>query len=319
MRYQPEDSRRSPRFCGIRTFMRLPAVRDLENADFAIVGVPFDTGASFRVGARFAPEAIRSASVLLRPCDPIRGINIFDYLSGIDYGDLPVVPGFIEDSYQRIQEAFGPVVNSGVIPICLGGDHSITLPLLRVMAENHGPLGLLHFDAHSDTWDQYFGHHYFHGTPFLRAHEEGLIDPKRTVQIGLRGGLYDVKDRGRPKNLGFDAVSAGDLCKTSPHQIVARVQDRLAGGKTYLSFDIDVLDPAFAPGTGTPEIGGPSTFQILEVVRGLTEIDFVGFDLVEVLPAFDVGQITCFAATGIIFEFLSLLAASRMGSGPLES
>jgi agmatinase len=294
--------------------MRLPAVKDLENADFAVIGVPFDTGASFRVGARFGPEAIRSASVLLRPCDPERGIDLFEYLSGIDYGDLPVVPGFIEDSYHRIQEAFSPIVTSRAIPVCLGGDHSVTLPLLRGMAEKHGPLGLLHFDSHSDAWDEYFGHRYFHGTPMLRAYEEKLIDPKKTIQIGMRGGVYTVKDRDFPKTLGFEVISAREFLKSSPEKISARIKERLSGAKTYLSFDIDVLDPAFAPGTGTPEIGGPSTFQIQEVLRDLTGIDFVGFDLVEVLPAFDSGQVTSLAAAGIIFEFLSLLAARKMES-----
>lgn len=263
------------------------------------------------MGARFAPEAIRSASVLLRPCDPERGIRIFDFLSGIDYGDLPVVPGFLQDSYHRIEEGFGPVVRSGVVPICLGGDHSISLPLLRVMAEQHGPLGLLLLDSHSDTWDQYFGHKHFHGTPFLRAYEEKLIDPKRTVQIGMRGGVYEVKDRDFPKTLGFEVISTKELLLEPLAHTVSRAKDRLRDGRTYLSFDIDVLDPAFAPGTGTPEIGGPSTFQILEVVRALTEIDFVGFDLVEVIPGLDSTQITSLAAAGIIFEFLSLLAARR--------
>jgi agmatinase len=291
--------------------MRLPAVKDLDNADFAVVGVPFDTGASFRVGARFGPEAIRSASALLRPCDPERGIDIFEHLSGIDYGDLPVVPGFIEDSYQRIQEAFRPVVTSGVVPVCLGGDHSVTLPLLRGMAEKYGPVGLLHFDSHSDAWDKYFGHRYFHGTPMLRAYEEKLIDPEKTIQIGMRGGVYDVKDRDFPKTLGFEVISTRQLLKSSPEQISARVKERLSNAKTYLSFDIDVVDPAFAPGTGTPEIGGPSTYQVLEVLRALNEIDFVGFDLVEVLPALDSGEVTSLAAAGVVFQFLSLLAARK--------
>lgn len=312
--YMPEDSTRSPRFCGLRTFMRLPAVQDLANADFAVVGVPFDTGASYRVGARFGPEAIRSASALLRPCDPERGINIFEYLSGIDSGDLPVVPGFIEDSYERILEAFRPLVASGVIPICLGGDHSITLPLLRAMAAKHGPLGLLHFDSHSDAWDQYFDHQYFHGTPILRAYEEKLIDPQRTLQIGMRGGVYTTNDRDFPGSLGFDVISARELLQSTPEKTAERIGARLSNGKTYLSFDIDILDPAFAPGTGTPEIGGPSTFQIQELMRALpaTNLDFVGFDLVEVLPAYDAGQITALAAAGVVFEFLGLLAAPKI-------
>ncbi|MBW2617949.1 MAG: agmatinase, partial [Deltaproteobacteria bacterium] len=291
MRYQPEDSSKIPRFCGVRTFMRLPAIKDLDNADFAIVGAPFDTGATFRVGARFGPEAIRSASVLLRSCDPERGINLFDRLSGVDYGDLTVVPGFIEDSFEKIEDSFAPVVASGVVPICLGGDHSVSLPLLRAVAKKHGPVALLHLDSHSDTWDEHFGHSLGHGTPFLRAVEEGLIDPARTVQLGMRGGVYSTKDRELPKSLGFEVIPTRQMLRSAPEEIAARVRQRIGSGAVYLTFDIDVLDPAFAPGTGTPEIGGPSTFQVIEILRGLTGIEFVGFDLVEVLPAFDHAQI----------------------------
>lgn len=311
MRYEPEDSSLSPRFCGIRTFMRLPHVTDLQNADFAIVGVPFDTGASFRVGSRFAPEAIRGGSVLLRPCDLERGINIFDYLSGIDYGDLTVVPGFIEDTYQRITTSLKTILDTGVIPVLIGGDHSISLPILRAMADKHGPVGLLHFDSHSDTWDKYYGHRYFHGTPFLRAFEENLIAPEKTIQIGMRGGGYNTRDRDFPKSLGFDVITTRQLMKLPHEEVISRINERLQNTKTYLSFDIDILDPAFAPGTGTPEIGGPNTFQILEILRGLQGINFTGFDLVEVLPAFDHGGITSLAAAGIIFEFLSLLAYQK--------
>lgn len=312
MRYGPEDSSLSPRFCGIRTFMRLPNVMDLKNADFAIIGVPFDTGASFRVGSRFAPEAIRSVSVLLRPCDLEKGINIFDHLSGIDYGDLTVVPGFIEDTYQRITTSLKTILDTDITPVFIGGDHSISLPILRAVAEKHGPVGLLHFDSHSDTWDQYYGHRYFHGTPFLRAFEEHLIDPKRTIQIGMRGGGYTIQDREFPRTLGFDVITTRQLMRSTHEEIITRINERLQNTKTYLSFDIDILDPAFAPGTGTPEIGGPSTFHLLEIIRGLKDINFVGFDLVEVLPALDQGQITCLAAAGIIFEFISLLAHQKV-------
>jgi agmatinase len=179
------------------------------------------------------------------------------------------------------------------------------------MAEKHGPLGLLHFDSHSDTWDKYFGHRHFHGTPFRRAYEEKLIDPERTVQVGIRGGVYQVKDRDLPRTLGFEVISTRELLLSGPKQIAERIGTRLGSGKTYVSFDIDVLDPAFAPGTGTPEVGGPSTFQIMEVIRALPEIDIVGLDLVEVLPDLDTGQITSLAAAGIIFEFLSLIASQR--------
>lgn len=310
----PQDARISPRFCGIRTFMRLPHTQDLQGADFVIMGVPFDTGASFRVGARFAPEAIRSASVLLRPCHPTHRIDIFHHLRGVDYGDLPVAPGSTEESLGMISRAYGPVVSSGALPIAMGGDHTVTLPLLRVLAGRHGPIALLHFDSHSDTWEEYFGQRYFHGTTFRRAVEEGLIDPSHSVQVGVRGGLYELKDLHAPEALGFQVITSEELLQTPLQQSIGKIIKRIGGRRAYLSFDIDVLDPAFAPATGTPEIGGPSTFQIQMIMRGLVGLDFIGMDVVEVLPAHDVSGVTALAAATVIHEFMALFAMKKASS-----
>ena len=280
-KYQPKNSFESPRFCGPRTFMRLPYVEQVNSEmDFIVTGIPFDSGQSFRTGARFGPEAIRDFSILLRPYNPEQKINIFDYISGVDYGDLSVVPGYILETYKKIEEGLAPVVNEGIIPISLGGDHSMTLGELRAIAKKHGPVALLQFDAHSDTWDSYFEQKYNHGTVFRRAIEEGLIDVSRSIQIGMRGGLYGIEDLGRE-------------------------------GPVFLSFDIDFLDPVYAPGTGTPEVSGASIDDALQFVRGLTNIDFVGFDLVEVLPAYDHGQITAAAAANIVYEFITLIALRK--------
>ena len=210
-RYEPADSFETPRFSDVRTFMRLPNVRDLENADAAIVGAPFDTGATFRVGARFGPEAIRSASHLLRRHSSGLGVTIFDYLSVIDYGDVPVVPGFIRESYEKISEGLEPIHRAGVVPIVLGGDHSIALPELRAAAAVHGPLALVQFDSHPDTWDAYFGQKYTHGTPFRRAVEEGLLDPSLSIQVGMRGSIYDERDWDDAKDMGFDLVPTDEV------------------------------------------------------------------------------------------------------------
>src|ERR687895_1227667 len=203
-RYEPADSFETPRFSGVRTFMRLPNTQDLENADVAIVGAPFDTGATFRAGARFGPEGIRSVSHLLRRYNPSLDVVIFEYLSVIDYGDVPVVPGYIEQSYRKIAEGLEPIHRAGVVPIVLGGDHSIALPELRAAAAVHGPLALVQFDSHPDTWDAYFGQKHTHGTPFRRAVEEGLLKPERSIQVGMRGSLFESGDWEDARELGFD-------------------------------------------------------------------------------------------------------------------
>jgi agmatinase len=315
-RYEPANSFETPRFSGVRTFMRLPNIQDLENADVAIVGAPFDTGASFRAGARFGPEGIRSVSHLLRPHNPSQDISIFDYLSVIDYGDVPVVPGYIEESYGRIGAGLEEVHRAGVVPVVLGGDHSVALPELRAAAAVHGPLALVQFDSHADTWDAYFGKKYNHGTVFRRAAEEGLLDPSRSIQVGMRGSLYEEGDLEVSRELGFDLVPTDEVRELGIPAVVERVRERLGDAKVYVSFDVDFVDPAFAPGTGTPEIGGFTGREAQEFVRGLAGHDVVGCDVVEVYPQYDgPGQITALLAATVAYEFLSLLARSRKAAG----
>jgi agmatinase len=313
-RYEPANSFETPRFSGVRTFMRLPNVRDLENADAAIVGAPFDTGASFRAGARFGPEGIRSVSHLLRPYNPSQQVSIFDHLSVIDYGDVPVVPGFIEESYERISAGLEPIHRAGVVPIVLGGDHSIALPELRAAAAVHGPVALVQFDSHADTWDAYFGQKYNHGTPFRRAVEEGLLDPSRSIQVGMRGSLYEAGDLEDSRELGFDLVSTDEVRELGIPAVVERIRERVGDAQVYVSFDVDFVDPAYAPGTGTPEIGGYTSHEAQEFVRRLAGIDIVGCDVVEVYPSYDgPGQITSLLAANVAYELLSLVARRNDG------
>ena len=311
IRYQPADSFETPRFSDVRTFMRLPNVRDLENADAAIVGAPFDTGATFRAGARFGPEGIRSASHLLRRYNPSLDVSIFDHLSVIEYGDVPVVPGYIEESYRRIAEGLEPLHRSGVVPIVLGGDHSIALPELRAAAAIHGPLALVQFDSHPDTWDSYFGERHTHGTPFRRAVEEGLLDTSRSIQVGMRGSIYDRDDWDDAREMGFDLVPTDEVRERGIPSVIDRIRERTGDAKTYVSFDVDFVDPAYAPGTGTPEIGGFTSRETQEFLRGLAGLKVVGCDVVEVYPAYDPAQITALLAANVAHEFLSLLAFSR--------
>ena len=310
-RYEPANSFETPRFSGVRTFMRLPNSQDLENSDAAIVGAPFDTATTFRVGARFGPESIRSVSHLLRPYNPSQDVSIFDHLSVIDYGDVPVVPGYIEESYRRIAEGLKPIHRSGVVPIVLGGDHSVALPELRAAAAAHGPLALVQFDAHPDTWDSYFGERHTHGTPFRRAVEEGLLLPERSIQVGMRGSLFDAGDWNDARELGFELISTDEVRETSVLETIARIRERVGNVKAYVSFDVDFVDPAFAPGTGTPEIGGFTSREAQEFVRGLVGLDLVGCDVVEVYPAYDPAHITAFLAANVAYELLSLIAARR--------
>ena len=310
-RYGPANSFETPRFSDVRTFMRLPNTRDLANADAAIVGAPFDTGATFRAGARFGPEGIRSVSHLLRPYNPSLEVAIFDRLSVIDYGDVPVVPGYIEESYRRIEQGLEPIHRSGVVPIVLGGDHSIALPELRSAAAVHGPLTLVQFDSHPDTWDSYFGEKHTHGTPFRRAVEEGLLDTSRSIQVGMRGSIYDRGDWDDAREMGFDLVQTDEVHALGIPRVIDRIRGRTGGAKVYVSFDVDFVDPAYAPGTWTPEIGGFTSSEAQELVRGLAGLEIVGCDVVEVYPAYDHAQITALLAANVAHEFLSLLAFSK--------
>lgn len=306
--YRPIDSMVLPRFAGVRTFMRLPHVTDLEGVDFAVVGVPFDTGSTFRVGARFGPEGIRSASVLLRPYNPGHRIGIFDYCAGVDYGDLPVIPGYLPQSHQRIKEEAIRIFEKGVVPIFLGGDHSVSLPLLRAVHAVHGPVALVHLDSHSDLWAAYYGGLDTHGTPFRRAVEENLLDLSRSIQVGLRGPVYDSSDMVLSREMGFDVVMADELHARGVEDVVRQIRERVGDGPAYLSFDIDFVDPAFAPGTGTPEVGGFTSAQSQQLIRGLAGINFLGFDIVEVMPPYDPAGVTSLLAANIAYEFISLVA-----------
>ena len=310
-RYGPPDAFETPRFSGPRTFMRLPHVRDLEGVDVAIVGIPTDGAVVYRSGARFGPEGIRSASVMLRNFNPLLGIDVVDRLSLVDYGDVPTVPGSTADSLERSERALAEVIDAGVTTLCLGGDHTVLLAELRAMARKHGPLALIQLDSHHDLWDEYFGQKLFHGSVVRRAVEEGLVDPGRSVQAGLRGSLGSAEEAGYPAELGIDALTYEELAAIGPAGFSQRVRNRVGDAPCFLSFDIDFVDPAYAPGTGTPEVGGPSSREALTYVRSLAGLDFRGFDCVEVSPPFDPAGQTAFVAANACFEMLSLLALRR--------
>ncbi len=313
-RYGPESGRESPRYAGIRTFARCPPVADLDGVDTAVIGVPFDTATSYRPGARFGPEAIRSASTLLRPYNPAQGVDVFARQSVVDHGDLAVTPGNAVRTLEQIADGLGPVVSAGVTPIVLGGDHSIVLGELRAHAARHGPLALVLLDAHADTWDHYYGERYFHGSPFRRAVEEGLLLPERSLLAGMRGSLYGPGDLDEARELGFEVIPGDELRRTSPVGYAARVRERVGEATPYLSFDIDVVDPAFAPGTGTPEVEGLLPHEALGFLRALSGMRFAGFDLVEVSPPYDgAGQTTAWLAANVAFEFLALRALEERG------
>jgi agmatinase len=315
-RYQLVDSSQFARFTGVRTFARLPHVQTIDDVDLAVVGLPFDTGATFKVGARFGPEAVRSASHLVRQYNPELDVKPFDILSCIDYGDVAVIPGYIEDSYAVITATLVPLVEAGIVTLGIGGDHSISLAELRALAAVHGPLALVQFDSHGDLWDSYYGgHKYTHGTPFRRAIEEGLLAPERSVQLGMRGPLFDPSDLQMARDFGFTVLTTTELLAHTPAEIGALVRAQVGDAKAFLSFDIDFFDPAFAPGTGTPEVGGPTSFQGLQYLRACTGLHWVGGDVVEVLPALDHGQITAHLAAQVGYEFLSLVARHRKTSG----
>jgi len=307
--YRPLDAQVIPRFAGIRTFMRAPHVTELDGVDAAVYGIPFDTATSYRTGARFGPEAIRSASALIRPYHPVLEVNVVDALSIVDYGDVPVSPGDTERTYAQVQESLAPIVSAGVFPAAMGGDHSITLAELRVLAMHHGPLALVQLDAHADTWDEYFGQKYFHGTTFKRAVEEGLLDPAASVQAGMRGSVYAAGDLEGARELGFTVIPSEELRALGPARYGELVREKVGERPVFLSFDVDFLDPAFAPGTGTPEVAGFSTAEAVAFLRSLRGINLVGCDVVEVSPAYDgPGQQTALAAANVLWELLALRA-----------
>jgi agmatinase len=307
--YQPPDALQSPRFTGPRTFARLPYTQDLDAAQVAIFGMPWDGGTSFRPGARFGPEAVRSASGMIRTYHATLGVQVFGAVSCIDFGDAPTAPGYITETLDRIAAFVAPIAQSGALPVGVGGDHSVTLAELRALASVHGPLGMVQFDSHTDLWDRYNGMPLAHGTMFRRAIEEGVLDPARVVQAGVRGSLYAAADAQIPAQLGVRTIGWDELCRLSPAEFADEVRARLGSGPAFLSFDIDMVDAAFCPGTGTPEVGGPTSHQAIGYLRALTGLRFVGYDVVEVAPAYDgPGQVTAMLAANILFDFLGLHA-----------
>jgi len=312
-RYGPADASVAPRYTGVRTFARCPlAPLGAEGIDVAVVGVPFDTATSYRAGARFGPEAIRAGSTLLRPYHPALDVDVFARQSVADCGDLEVTPGNAERTAAQIAEGLGPPLRAGATPLVLGGDHSIVLGELRAHAALRGPLALVLLDAHADTWDDYYGERYFHGTPFRRAVEEGLLLPERSLMAGMRGPLYDRSDLDAARELGFELVTGQELRELSPGEYGERVRERVGDAPAYLSFDIDVVDPGFAPGTGTPEVGGLLPHEALGFLRALAGMRFAGFDVVEVSPPYDgPGQTTALVAANVAYELVALSAVAR--------
>ena len=310
----PVDSSRVPRFAGAATFARLPRLDEVERAAVKIVGVPFDAGVSYRPGARFGPQAIREASRLLRPYHPALDVEPFAQVQVADAGDLAVNPFDIAEAITAVEEGALALTGDGARLVTLGGDHTIALPLLRAAVARAGrPVALVHFDAHLDTWDTYFGAAFTHGTPFRRAVEEGLLDTDALSHVGTRGPLYARSDLDDDARFGFGIVSSADVYRRGADDVAAQLRERIGARPVYVSVDIDVLDPAHAPGTGTPEAGGMTSRELLEILRGLRGLDLVGGDVVEVAPAYDHAEITAVAASHVAFDLVTLLADQLAG------
>lgn len=310
--HKAKNSLKSPRFSGIKTFMRMENIETpevLKEVDFAVVGIPYDTCASYRVGTRLGPAAIRDMSCLAaKPYSGPLQVGIFEECSGVDYGDLGSVPGYIEESFDIITEGMLPFFQNHVIPVAMGGDHSVTLPELRACAKVYGPVALIHFDAHYDTIHEYFGKPYNHGTPFYHAAKEGLVDTSKSIQVGIREGLYGPEDLTNSSDLGYASIKADECHKIGMEAVIERIKERVGDAKAFLTFDIDFLDPACAPGTGTPVPGGFTTAQALELIRGLKDLNIIGYDIVEVSPPYDPTNITAIAAAGLMQDFISQIA-----------
>jgi guanidinopropionase len=307
---QPVDAALVPRFGAIPTFMRLPHVPDPAKLDIALIGVPWDGGTTNRAGARHGPREIRNMSSFMRKVHHVSRIAPYDLARIADLGDAPVNPIDLMDTLARVENFYAKVHAAGALPLSAGGDHLITLPIYRAIAKGR-PVGMVHFDAHSDTNDRYFGDNkYTHGTPFRRAVEEGLLDPKRVVQIGIRGSIYSAADMEFAESSGMRVIYMEEFTKLGPEKVIAETRRVVGNGPTYISFDVDGLDPVYAPGTGTPEIGGMSTREAQEVVRGLQGLDLVGGDVVEVSPPFDPSGNTALVGATFMFEIMCLLADS---------
>ena len=308
-RVGPVDASLVPRYGGPTTFARLPRIDEIGgvDVDVAVLGTPFDTGVSYRPGARFGPGHIRESSRLLRPYDPATDRQPFAEQQVVDAGDLAINPFDIAEALRDVEHGARSVLEQARRLVVLGGDHTVALPLLRAVRALHGPVAVVHLDAHLDTWDTYFGADYTHGTPFRRAAEEGLLDPEGCMHVGVRGPLYGPADLTDDRALGFTAVPATEVDAIGVAGVVERIRARVDGRPVYVSLDIDVLDPAFAPGTGTPEAGGLTSRELLGILRGFTGMDVVGADVVEVAPAYDHAQVTGVAAAHAVYTILGAM------------
>lgn len=306
----PVDASLTPRYAGIATFAKLPRIEDVPEARVAVVGIPFDTGVSYRPGARFGPSHVREASRLLRPYNPAQDIAPFTVQQVVDAGDIVANPFNLEEAVNQIEVAATELGERVEKIVTVGGDHTIALPLLRAINKKHGPVAVLHFDAHLDTWDTYFGAPMTHGTPFRRASEEGLIDLTASMHAGTRGPLYGKGDLEDDERLGFTIVTTEYVEENGVPAALQRIRDRVGDKPLYISIDIDVLDPSHAPGTGTPEAGGLTSRELLRIIRGLSDLNIVGADVVEVAPAYDHAQITAVAASHVVYELISAMGHS---------
>ena len=310
--FQPVDGMELPRFAGIPSFMRLPHLdlndRNINEVDFGLIGVPWDAGTTNRPGPRHGPRQMRDLSTMIRAMNGATRIKPFELANFADLGDAPVNPADIQDCMNRITEFYEKVKSNGIIPMTVGGDHLTSLPVLRALASS-APVGMIHFDAHTDLFESYFdGYKYTHGTPFRRAIEEGLLDPKRVIQIGIRGSMYDGADIEWGRHQGVTIIQIEELFERGIKDVMQQARDIVGNNETYCSYDIDFIDPTFAPGTGTPEVGGPNSFQALQVVRELSGVNLIGMDLVEVSPPFDQSGATSWLGLSIVFEMLCILA-----------
>jgi agmatinase len=315
---QPVSEEARPRFTGLRTFMQLPAASDPAGYGVAILGAPFDTGTTYRAGARFGPAALREASSLLYGYHPRHRLDLFRVLPGADLGDVAVVPGEVGESLSRIEAGVSRVLAAGAVPILLGGDHTVALAELRAHRSHWGqPVALIHLDSHSDLWDQFWGVRYNHGTPFRRAWEEGLFDPAASAQVGLRGSVTHLEDMTQGRDLGLMVVTCEEWFDAGIVATARRVAERVGDRPVVLSLDVDVVDPAFAPGTGTPEVGGPTSREVMAFLRALAGIRLVGADVVEVCPPYDHGEVTSLLGATLAWEEIGLaaVARSRVGAG----
>jgi len=305
----PVDGTKVPRYAGAATFARLPTIEAVSDYDIAVLGAPFDGGVSYRPGARFGPAAIRQASRHLRPAyHPDLDVSPFSVVQAVDAGDVPCNPFDIDEALQQIDDYARELVSDRHFLVTLGGDHTVALGTLRAVHRVHGPVALIHFDAHLDTWDTYFGASRTHGTVFRRAFEEGLLLPDASIHVGIRGPLYDRTDLDDDKRFGFQTIRTVDMDRLGIDEILGRVRTRVGNAPIYLSVDIDVLDPAFAPGTGTPEVGGFTSRELLRLLRGLPAEHLVASDIVEVSPPYDHAETTSLAAATVAYDIMSLKA-----------